>query len=224
MTAPTENRATLETRALRMLRAGDSHKDVTAATGLISDELAKLQRDFPASTPKPPRVCDADGCRALAITAAKGWAFCAEHRAKPAQQELAVASSAPTEGVPAQPATASPIGRLLEDASAHSITRVRTLAARIETDLDKLRDLITQHAEAEAAKNAELAARAAAKERVKQLEDELRAAKAALKGKTSVAPTGETVTSPNPCTTCGGPVTRAKGSAGAWPKRCASCR
>lgn len=46
-TSPETTRALVETRALRMLRAGDSRKDIAQATGLTTAEIDKLAVDFP---------------------------------------------------------------------------------------------------------------------------------------------------------------------------------
>lgn len=43
------SRLAIETRALRMLRTGWSPKDVAMETGLHTDDLAQLQRDFPST-------------------------------------------------------------------------------------------------------------------------------------------------------------------------------
>ena len=184
MTAqPSESRPMVETRALRMLRAGDDIKTVSTATGLTREELQKLQRDFPGPTPvtASTRTCDFAACTAPATAKADDWAFCASHaKADAAQREQELATVAQA---------VSPIGRLLEDASGHTVARVRALAARIETQLDQLRSLIAEHAEAEQSRRAAIAAKAAARARVKELEEQLRAAKAALKdGKTPRPP------------------------------------
>lgn len=47
MTAGT--RLQLETRALRMLRSGWSPRDVAMETGLSTEDLAQLRRDFPST-------------------------------------------------------------------------------------------------------------------------------------------------------------------------------
>jgi hypothetical protein len=52
-TLPAEDltRSQTETRALRMLAAGDDVKDVVLATGLSREEVDKLRRDFPTTSP-----------------------------------------------------------------------------------------------------------------------------------------------------------------------------
>lgn len=148
----TRERQMTEVRALRMLRAGDSAKDITAATGLSMAELDKLKRDFPASTPAAPVATS-----------------------RPSPMSLTV---------PVQ----SPIARLLEDASGHSVAKVRALGEKIEAQLDALRALIAEHREAEQAKQRALEEKAQAKREVQRLEAELAAAKAKLRGKPTTAP------------------------------------
>lgn len=169
--------AQVEARALRMLRAGDEPKIVCAATGLSREALARLQRDFPANTPRPPKRCDYAACEALATSVKEGWGFCEAHSVS--HEHHKIGAPAETEPVPAAP---SPIGRLLEDASAHPVAKVRTLAGRIETALDQLRALIIEHAAAIAAKHAAEEQKATARAEVERLARELAAAKVRLKG------------------------------------------
>ncbi|MGZ4597437.1 MAG: hypothetical protein ACXV3V_10970 [Actinomycetes bacterium] len=89
-----------------------------------------------------------------------------------------------TDDQPAAPAAAGMIGRLLEDASGHTVAKVRNLAARIEGDLDRLRSLIAEHSAAEQARRDAAKAKAAARAEVERLEKQLRAAKAKLRGGT----------------------------------------
>ena len=177
-TDDTNTRQALEVRALRMLRAGDSPKDITQATGLTRDEITRLARDFPGPTrPAPPAP--------------------ATVTTLPPSAPLPPPPPAPLTVVPAEPGpepttpAAEPpvtIARLLEHASAHSNTRIRRLGEQIETQLATLRDRIAEQAQAEQAKQAELAAKAAARAEVKRLEEQLAAAKAALRGKPTTTP------------------------------------
>lgn len=107
--------------------------------------------------------------------------------------------------------TASPLGRLLEDAAGHGSARVRRLAERIESQLDDLRALIAQDAEKEKARQV-----------VARLEKELAAAKARLAGKPQ--PTVKTPAAPKACKDCSTEIVRPSGQRGVLPSRCASCR
>jgi DNA repair exonuclease SbcCD ATPase subunit len=191
MTADATTRAQVETRALRMLRTGDSLKDVSQATGLTREELEKLQRDFPGPKAVPAR-CDQAGCKQPAVASAGGWSFCDEHtRAHHAQAQADAEQKAQRiadtleQIVPPRKAT---IAELLEDASAHSRATVKNLGARIENDLDRLRALIAEFAEAERAKRQAAAQREKDRAEVARLEKELAVARARLKGKSTSTP------------------------------------
>lgn len=218
MTAPAaEPRTSVETRALRMLAAGDDIKSVSQATGLTKDELDKLRRDFPSTKAPKQSECAWAACHEPATVRAGAWEFCGKH---------AVADAAAQTDTPASQATGPTISRLLEDASGHSVAKVRRLAGRIETQLDQLRALIAEHAAAEQERRAAAAARAQAQARVKQLEEELRAAKAALKGGSTPAPSKPASGKPaaRTCEVCGQPVVREPGRPGPTPKVCAACK
>lgn len=60
-TSPETTRALVETRALRMLRAGDSRKDIAQATGLTTAEIDKLAVDFPGPHQARPLLEQASG-------------------------------------------------------------------------------------------------------------------------------------------------------------------
>lgn len=196
--------------------------------------------------------CTWASCREKATSSnEQGWNFCDEHTAadaelqqeadhvikRPAAQPLprpTPLSSVPT--TPHSPAStasaASPIGLLLEQASGHSVARVRNLASRIEKHLADLRALIAEHAKEEESRRRAEAARARARAEVERLEEQLRAAKAKLTGKpASPASTAARISRPGnaggmkTCRTCGEPATRLPGvTTGIWPSRCPKCR
>lgn len=174
--------------------------------------------------------CDSPNC-ALPATIEEGvWGFCATHAGKgkpdpappPRADHLSRAHTpGPVDLRPADtPAVASPsapmvqvmgggtIGLLLEQASGHSNRRVVTLGEKIETQIEQLRQLIATLADDEQRKQAEIAAKAAAKEKVATLEAELKAARAALRGNKP------TRTTPPPSST---------GTPGAFPCRHDGC-
>lgn len=148
--------------------------------------------------------CDAPRCNKPATVDRDVWSFCAEHAndnvtpapARPArhpQTAVAVGPSATSASMsgpiaPPAPPAPGPTGLLLEQASGHSNARVRRLADRIETDLDRLRALIRELADDERRKTAEKAAKAKARADIERLEAQLAAAKAALRGKTRTTP------------------------------------
>lgn len=109
----------------------------------------------------------------------------------------------------AAPTGPSPLGLLLEQASGHTVAKVRRLAERIEAQLDDLRALMQEHEAGEAQRRAEAAAQEKARAEVARLEAALAAAKAKLKGK----PTGrgthalvgrkQAPRPPMPCPDCG---------------------
>lgn len=216
--------------ALEGLRQGKPLRDIGEDTGLLDKEIRQLADEHAliitghkspnGTAPTPARRCAQAGCQNEGTEIAGPWAFCADH-VKPHQDQPEQAERAPLVGL---------ISALLDDAHDHSKAAVRSLAKRIEADVERLRTLITEHADAEAAKRRALEERAAAKAKVAQLEVQLRAAKAALRPEKSpvkhpvAADSGETATSPYPCTSCGGHVTRAAGTGGRWPGKCAGCR
>ncbi len=123
----------------------------------------------------------------------------------------------------------SPLARLLEDASGHSASRVRKLGEKIEADLDRLREVIAEHADSERTKRAAIEAKAKARAEVERLEHELADAKARLRGKKPVvAKSGEAgpaaPTEPKTCVDCGQPIVREPGQMGATPRKCSACR
>lgn len=151
--------------------------------------------------------CDKTGCDATATIDQDAWSFCAQHAGAPVHHRRprpSVAPPAPLTPVPKpvvdldrltpeenrhgirpaeHPAIAGPIGLLLEQASGHSIAKVRRAAGKIETQLDQLRTLIAELAEDENRRQADAAAKAKAKADIARLEQQLAAAKAALRGK-----------------------------------------
>lgn len=143
--------------------------------------------------------CDQAGCTRAATVDQDAWAFCAEHAGRPTTRPApavrAVPSSPPAPSKPvvdldtvtAQEqqhgvtlATPSPLGLLLEQASGHSVAKVRRLAERIESQLGDLRGLIAEHAADEQRRKAEDEARRQALAEVQRLEAALAAAKAKL--------------------------------------------
>lgn len=151
--------------------------------------------------------CDAPRCNKPATVDRDVWSFCAEHAnekvastpVRPARHTVVpqTAASVPQTASPAMPQVVGggTIGLLLEQASGHSNARVRKAADRIETDLDRLRALIAGLADDERRKTAEKAAKEKARADIERLEQQLAAAKAALRGKAtrtpSVAGSGE---------------------------------
>lgn len=150
-------------------------------------------------------ACDYAGCTAPATVERDAWGFCETHADKHDQERPG--ASAPRMGRPsapvapvapvsaAQPSAPMPqvigggtIGLLLEQASAHSNKRVRNLAAKIETQLDDLRNRIADLAEDEKRKRLEAETKEKARQDIIRLEQQLAAAKAKLrKPKTATA-------------------------------------
>jgi hypothetical protein len=161
MTTP---QAQTEMRALRMLRAGDSWKEIQSATGYTQDQQRQLLRDNPASIPMRPTPT------------------------VPAPTAPTMATPEPgTSTTGTAPLT---IARLLEEASVHSHGRIRRLGETIENKLLLLRTAIAEEAEAERQHQAEAAERAAAKAEITRLEEQLRVARAKAKPPTKPAATG----------------------------------
>lgn len=142
--------------------------------------------------------CDQPNCNAPATVDKGAFGFCAEHgdygtpaapRPTVVRTDLSRAHTPPVTldlgggATQTMPAPVGGIGLLLEQAGAHSSKRVQNLADRIETQLEQLRALIADLADDEKRKQAEFAAKAAAKAKVARLEAELAAAKAALRRK-----------------------------------------
>lgn len=170
-------RQNTEVRALRMLRAGDSHSDVSKATGLTREAVARLQRDFPGPAPVPHRLGTATPLQIGAPAKAP------VHLAtQPGPAVDLSAHDTPAFG----PKT---IARLLEEATGHSSKTIRNLAERIEGQLDLLRAKIDEQAEAEKQRQDAAAAKARAKAEIERLEQQLAAAKAKLRGKPTSTPT-----------------------------------
>jgi ATPase subunit of ABC transporter with duplicated ATPase domains len=82
---------------------------------------------------------------------------------------------------------------LIDEGKASSVARVRRAAEKAQAALDHLAAVIDETREAEAAKRAAEAEKAAARRKVAELEAQLAAAKAALRGKPAptAAPTGD---------------------------------
>lgn len=160
--------------------------------------------------------CDKAGCDATATIDQDAWSFCAQHadapvhHRRPRPSVAPPAPPAPLAPVPKpvvdldqltpqenrygiRPAEPGPTGLLLEQASGHSVAKVRRAGAKIETQLDQLRTLIADLAEDENRRQAEAAAKAKAKADIARLEQQLAAAKAALRGKPA-APASSSVT------------------------------
>jgi pyruvate/2-oxoglutarate dehydrogenase complex dihydrolipoamide acyltransferase (E2) component len=139
--------------------------------------------------------CDKAGCNAAATVDQDAWSFCADHAGTPRtawkqDRRPVVSLDQPRLTQPAATAPQSdpgPIGLLLEQATGHSVAKVRRLAEKIETQLDDLRRLVAEHAADEQRRQAEAAAKAAARVEVQRLEQQLAAAKAKLRGKPATA-------------------------------------
>lgn len=129
--------------------------------------------------------CDYAGCNKAGMVAHQAWFFCDEHAAPGRAHAAKPTSTPPLRSVPnttlAAPPAPSPIGQLLEQASAHGNARVRKAAERIEQALDTLRATIADLAADEAHKQAEAAAKEKARAEVARLEKQLADAKAALR-------------------------------------------
>lgn len=190
--------------------------------------------------------CDHPQCTAPATVEQGAWGYCAVHAGKDVASTQPVEvrprpdlSRAHTPGAvdlrsvdttPASAPAPSGIGLLLEQASRHSNGRVRKAAERIETSLEQLRALVDSLADDERCKQAEKAAKEKARADIARLEQQLAAAKAALRGTPAPArpakpaTNGDVTTSPHPCADCGGSVTRPAGIVGRFPTRCATCK
>lgn len=117
----------------------------------------------------------------------------AETAAIPAGTPVRVAPAQPTPAAPtaaaATPAAAAPLTKpdeiriLLNTAKGHPSKRIQTAADRVFDQLDKLRALIRDDEEKNAEKRRQAAEREKARAEVKRLEEELRAARAKLRGK-----------------------------------------
>jgi hypothetical protein len=151
--------------------------------------------------------CDAPRCDKPATVDVEAWSWCAEHaneNGAPAPANVTPPRAAPQPAVAINPsatganATASPampqilgggtIGLLLEQASGHSNARVRKAADRIETQLEQLRALVADLADDERRKKDAAAAKEKARADIERLEQQLAAAKAALRGKPRATP------------------------------------
>jgi rubrerythrin len=170
--------------------------------------------------------CDTRGCTQPATVEAGAWGYCARHAGHTAPTTAAtpkVDISHAHTPLPASKPQPAPIARLLEDASGHSSKRVRTLAGRIENDLEKLRTLVAELAADEARKQAEAAAKKAAQEEIARLEQQLAAAKAKLRApgtaKRTPPPRGD-----GTCRDCGTTIVRQPGQRGVLPTRCPACK
>lgn len=141
-------------------------------------------------------TCDYAACTEPATSSAGGWDFCPTHAASDPKERLG-SQAPPADDPPVTPP--SPIGLLLEQASAHSNASIRRLGDRIETLLDRLRTDIAAHAQTEQQRIEDEKAKAAAWAEVRRLEEQLRAAKeavgrskapAAAKTKKNITPEG----------------------------------
>lgn len=108
-----------------------------------------------------------------------------EHREAAPRVRNIVEEPAPT---PAPLGKPDEIRVLLNTAKAHPVKRVQNAANKVFDDLDRLRGLIREDEEKNAAKRKAAAEKAAAKAEVERLQEQLRAAKAKLKGSTATAP------------------------------------
>ncbi|MCW2545404.1 MAG: hypothetical protein JWM40_2956 [Frankiales bacterium] len=170
----------VEDRALRMLAAGDSHIDISSATGLSRDEIAKLQRDFPGTHTQQPRPT-AVPQRIGTATPIAGVPNPALSRAIDAVGVTPPVSLVTSPAAPAPAAEAASPLAILQDARTHSVARVRNLADRIGKQLYELDQLIAEHQAAEQARQAEKAAKEKARAEVARLEQQLADAKAKLR-------------------------------------------
>lgn len=177
--------------------------------------------------------CDYAGCSRPATIDIDAWAYCPDHagrqhldavpptaKPKPTVSLTAVTTQERQHGIAL--AGPSPIGLLLEQASGHTVAKVRRAAEKIETQLEQLRALIAEHAADEQRRRAEAAAKEKARADVARLEKQLAAAKAALRGKP--AATRPSTGGPKVCTGCGAEIVRAPGQRGILPSRCTTCK
>jgi pyruvate/2-oxoglutarate dehydrogenase complex dihydrolipoamide acyltransferase (E2) component len=150
--------------------------------------------------------CDYAGCLEPGTVEVDAWVYCDQHGGKtptaPAARPTVVRTSPTitTPGAPLPPAH-SPIGLLLEQASGHSVAKVRRLAEKIELQLTDLRGLVAEHEAEEKRRKAEAAAKEKARAEVARLEAELAAAKAKLRGQAAPA----IKTTERLCDRCGKP-------------------
>lgn len=171
----------VEDRALRMLAAGDSHIDISSATGLSREEIAKLQRDFPGThtqQPRPPAVPQRIGT-ATPIAGVPNLALSRAIESPGVTPPVSLVTSTPAPAAAA--ATASPLA-ILQDARTHSVARVRNLADRIGKQLHELEELIAEHQAAEEARKAAQVAKDKARADIARLEKQLADARAKLRG------------------------------------------
>lgn len=130
-------RQSAEVRALRMLRAGDSARDVSLAVGLSMDEIAKLRRDFPA----PPTAVPAEPTPGQVDPIGRLLSQGAKHRTKRAQN-LAAKITADVDrlrGLLAVTAEAEALRREKAEAKAAALAEVKRLEAQLRMAKDKLR-------------------------------------------------------------------------------------
>ena len=198
------------------------------ATPTLDKDLA-----MPATAQGRPLPCDAPTCTKPATVDRGAFGFCAEHAGRPQPAPLAASATPPRPTVDLAAVTgeesqhgvrlagANPIGMLLEDASGHTVAKVRRLGGRIETLLDELRVLVREHAEHEAERKAAAEVKEKARAEVARLEEQLRAAKAKLTGKP--ATTASTGSTERLCDSCGKP-SKQPGVRGPWPKTCRACK
>lgn len=154
----------LETRALRMLRAGDDAKSIRQATGLTYEQIAKLAADFPGPN---------------------------SGKAQREASDLARDGAPPAPALAAvpDPSTRLTGDFLLETASKHSNPRVRKAGERVQAQLDLLRGLIDRYADDDRRRREAAEAKEKTRAEVARLERQLREAKARLRGKPATSAT-----------------------------------
>lgn len=151
-----------DTDLMRLIADGNRLTQIADLTGLPKGRIVKVAREH-------------------------GWTLnaSADRFAKPVTP-LAAVKPAPETGADTEQGKAGvrPATRdLIEEGKASSVARVRRAAEKAQAALDHLAAVIDETREAEAAKRAAEAEKAAARRKVAELEAQLAAAKAALRGK-----------------------------------------
>jgi transposase-like protein len=200
----------------QLLRGGHTHTQVAEQLGLTEGQVAEFARDIPGLSPAPARPTAVPPAAVTNAIHAPG----VTPPARLVQHQTARPMSPVEQGLKV------PIGRLLEDASGHSVAKVRNLAAKIETQLDQLRALIREHQATEQARRAEREAKEKARAEIARLEEQLRQAKAKLRAGSATPnssgrqPAGGNVTGDYPCRKGCGKVITTAAARGNHEKHC----
>lgn len=152
-----------DTDLMRLIADGNRLTQIADLTGLPKGRIVKVARE-------------------------NGWTLNAstDRFAQARPTPLAAVKTAPQTGADAEQGKAGvrPATRdLIDEGKASSVARVRRAAEKAQAALDHLAVVIDETREAEAAKRAAEAEKAAARRKVAELEAQLAAAKAALRGK-----------------------------------------